>query len=1366
MDSDELDEDFLSFSFSKESTSSIEESHVPGNFHEQLGIRIQPTSAEEIRRGSTGEVQTDRFFSADRKSFHPKGLFSEKIFGLTSDWKHSKITAQSPVGHIELPVPIVHPLFQSGLAGQAVRAVLGLTEAELDQLLKGRGCIVTEPMDSGWSCGAIVTVDAYQTAAKKYGAELAPLYQAEAVRWLMGRATLDASIARAKLVSPDNSGVVRLIRKWFERGRRLDSVILDVLPVIPPAMRAMQRTSSGELRRHDLTCLYQKVVRRCGRIRKLVKLDAPSVILRNEARLLHEAVENLLVKPSKADEYKSKSRRFMPLLQTLQESHTPLCEEGRTKTWKNSLRLPASPNPRLRITQCGLPRTAATLEMLAPIWLAHCKQIGLDPSLAEWQLRHPTASVWEVIALQLPWHAVLLRHEARRSQSSLQAFQPKLVDGRAIQLSPLALGALRDGSIQEDVSVFLLQSRSACSQALVEMLADQCRNSASGKLAYQPTLDMVTGCFLMTRDPLPISEGLSRRPLHLGAMAFRTMAEVQSALDQRVVSWNSPILFYPDRRTFAEQPLCEKVCAHRQRIGTTPGRVIFNDFFPLELPFVNYQVTENSFGDQLEATHAIIGATRTRQLIDALQATALAVLTQSGLSISISDLAPPRRKPAILDETNKQIVKLKRYYDRGIICSMERLNQTYDAWTNASKILNQEIAVQLSSESKNPTSLFAAVAHTTSMTWVQHLCGMFGIVLPPDRRIHEVAVTSNWGEGLSVREYWQVALQTRHFTIDECKRTEDAEQITRTLLSALQDVTITVADCGTTEGIERSSSADKSLSEALIDRISCEAIVNPINGEPLVQVGERITAEIVQGLASLNVQKLRVRSPATCDSERGICQQCYGRNQSTGELTEIGTSVGVNAAYALGEYAHHLLNWYKIREYRAPRFGWVNGTERADCSGNIQFQLPRTVRKQDGRIVALQPGKILIRDRYRILQEIAVPVGAEVLVRNEAEVRRDDEICKWNTNGIPLIAENAGSIILRDFVPGDNCRYSDDSDTNKFVTSDLTRGTLRPRVLILNAAGQPIEAHYLADHSVVEVVDGQSVAAGDMLALQLNRSSLLEDRASEAQTVFGWELQELLEAGPTHETAVLAPCDSVVSSVERKGEHRKVVLQNVDREEFEFVLSRNAHLQVIVGDAVKPGDPLTDSRQINPNDIFRILGVEAGILYLLGRLSRLFVKNQISIDSKHMELVIGRMLSRVKIDHPGDTDFVAGEVIERIDWRRENDRINQFVRIASSEASKSTVDQIVRREAYELLARELTSQNQAPPTVRRSRPARAAAQLTSIQHLVNPHKQGRRSGEFDVDVLARLVLAGDVSSINRLIDLIVRTSNGGTRCRP
>ena len=1120
------------------------------------------------------------------------------------------------MGHIELPFPVFHPLFRRGVAGRAVRTLLGISATDQNQLLKGSTVIVTDPGDSGMEVGSLITAAQYESQGEQPGPRIKVETQAEAVRWLLRHAHFNQALERARQ-DEDCQEILRLLRDFQHGGNLPEWLVLDAIPVLPTGLRPIHFSPTGHPQFDDLNWFYARVLRGCSKIQKLVERNAPRVILLAAVWSLQRRVTALFLNPRGAIRRRVGFGTQRPLVRLLEKACQPLRQDSWTQAWPNSARLPLVPNPTLKWFQCGLPRSVATLKLFTPLLLDRFDLAGISREQAQRRLTTPDEIVWAWLDLELPRSAVLLTCHSGRSRSSLLAFQPMLTSGTAIQVSPLAVQTLQAGSeSDDDVTAFVLSTHSACSEALVGMLSDQCRNPANGQLVYQPTPEMILGCYYLTRSSpqateLDVSQTLTGK--RAAEFVFGSVADVVSAFERGAIDMRTRILL----RVEGERGVVPSTISHRTndreqvslRIDTTVGRVLVNEVFPDSMPFLNDEINAMRLNERLQAVDVQFGPVRAMRVLDELQSVALAALTRSGLSLSQADLTAPLRKQEIFDEARKRVAKTKSHFERGNITEQERRSNFYDAWAVADEQLMRAMQDRLVvGEPAGVTALTTMLASgVVGLESAKRICGLLGFTRDCQDNLREAPIVSSLADGVGVGDYWLTAESARRSQAAHLHHQWHASRLTRSLLLAMREVCVTLPDCGTTHGIWKQLSGNhesaKCLSHRIVGRTSCETLRNAVSDELIVGTDELITPHIAAQIEQFGTTEVRVRSPITCEAPRGVCQKCYGLDRSTGELVALGTAVGLQAGYAIGECADTLTT--------------------------------RTF-------------------------------------RYDPKVRR----------------------------------------------STLSTGT--------------------------------QVVAGQVLAATIAHPWPDTDRPLGLVA-----LEELLAAGPTKQTAVLAPQDGVVESIRFDDQTQILLIRDDQRTVSEIAISRDQALAVTEGNSVRAGEPLVQSGRCNPQDILRILGEEATAQYVLSEMRCCFEHQHIDIDDKHLELVIQRMLSLAEVNSPGDTDFVAGEIVERGELRREHERIRDHVKITESSDSNFVIGQLVAREVWQHRTDELVTQGKIPPVAQPTSPATATLRLFDIRHSRPSHGWSRLMPGFEAwnsSAMAHAALSGTSNHLDCVAD--------------
>ncbi len=1320
-----------------------------------VAIKIGLASPDQVRSWSTGPLKTHKILADDKQGFHPDGLFSEQIFGQVGEWYASREPNAWKMGHIELPYPIFHPLFLQGSLFDVICDVVGLTPTAFNGLLRGVTCVVTDPTNSTWKLGSVDDNTSFDSSSKAFGSDCKAVYQGEAIRWLLRHANIERAIERAKTQSDLSfrGNRVGFLRELQQSGNRLEWLVLDIIPVISPALRPIRFSADGKARIHCLNHLYQRVLRKCDRYLKLAKPDSPRVNQLHLSWRLQRAVERLFC-GSEASESPVARKQKTSLEARVEKSFRLRIDRFFSGTFQNSMRLSLVPNPSLAPSECGLPRIVETLELYASALWPYFERQGLDRSQFLQRLRRSEADVWAVLERELPRHAVLLTQNEGHGRSSLLAFRPILTDGMAILVSPVIAKTLNADSKPDDVTVYVLKTRQACSEAINVMQIDQSRNPANGMSAFEPTLETFLGCLRLTlihpdSETFPDSSKPLDRIFHSFGDAICAFEHGVIALDNRVCVRCDPLkTFHIDDR-------------ENNRIITTVGRVLFNEVLPPSLPYVNRAINKKELTHLLQFIHDQFGPVEFRRIVEKLQSIANTFLARTGLSLAQSDLTTPPQKHAFLETAYQRTAKNQNSFDRGVITSKELREKNVDAWTRAI----DQIRFSLDDQPSDKSLVGLVIQSGLIDRQVQmRTCGMFGW-LPTENsnRIQDQPILPSWSEGLRIGDYWLAAREDRATMLNDASQRRDVAEIRQKLLRCLASVHVTEADCGTSDGLEKDSDFSpvkekrwRDFSELIIGRTSCDTLVSKSTGNVLVSAGDLITHDCVQQLDQHGINKVKVRSPATCLVEQGVCQRCYGIDRSTGEFPPIGTSIGTVTAFAVGEQ----LPGKKLRAFRFHLPD--NGHRRCTChnSGRIQFESLRTVRNSTGEQIAVRSGIILVVDEQgRELESIWGRYGAKVYVDDgtllEVGPHPNMVVAEWNSLSSPTLTKIGGNVRLVDFQEGINCERTTWSTFNdeemRGVRVIPSAGSPRPAVVLVDQDNCTAEIHYPSDGSLVSITEGSKVQAGDVLAETLK--TITTEERYYLPVDFNADFKTLLEGGPKSGTAILSPCAGIAENIRSSVQGSHIVFRHMEGEQTEIMIPHSKQVQVLEGDRIQVGDPLTAEGIVNPRDILRRLGEVALAQHLVIEFQKYCRSSEIAIDDQHFELLIRQMLSFVEITNPGESDYFKGELVHRSDYKHTNERLSNLRVITDGGDSDWIVGQLVPQDDFFHRQNELVASARTAPSSRSATPSVGHAHLSGISSSLfdETHARERLSGAGDIGALA---MAGWTKSLERVVDRI------------
>jgi DNA-directed RNA polymerase subunit beta' len=1294
----------------------------PGDLGSRL--RISLAGPTQVRSWSHGEVtRPDLLDRTGRPA--PGGLFCERIFGPRkgAGWL-------GRMGHVELAAPVVHPYFFRDTS--ILSRLLWLKGSALDKVIRYEERVVVDPGETPLKRGQLLSENEHREATARYGDSFLADEGAWAIRKLLDfdlaaliadlRRRLDDEMkkdvpSRRKLLGQfSRLEVAEGLRDSGLSGEanRPDWAILECLPVIPPGLRP--RPSGG------INGLYGRVIIRNNRLKKLIELNAPEVIVRNEKRKLQQCVEALL-----------SGRRLDRLL------------EARLGGGPDrSVGAAAVAGPELKVRKCGLPRDVA-MELFRPLVVIGLTQRAYAETYEEAAglFRRRDAAAWEVLEEVVRDRVVLVGRTPARGRTALQAFEPVLCDGGAVRLPVAAWEALGG----EEVVVHLPLTDEAQADAAERMTpGDNLLDVANGGLLLKPSRDVVAGCYHLTVSPL---EGEGK--------AFAGVEEVRLAFALGKVGVHDRIrVRLPHRKRLISEDHRGRVEEARRapggRVATTVGRVLFNDALDARMPFYDATMSARLLEGVIHDCHSLLGRHAALTLLDRVKEVGLREATRSGLSLAVEDLKTPATREAVLRATDREVQRRQRQYDEGNICESERYHQTIDAWTKARDEVAKAVADDLSNDRRdgkpglNPLYLLAHSGAAGGVEQIRQLCGLRGLLASPDGTLIETPVRSNFREGLSVLEYSLGMGALRKEAVDLASRTQKADRLTRKLIGAAQDVIVTMHDCGTTQGIVRP------VSETIRGRVHPHGIENPLTGEAILGKDEILTDEEAREVEALGIDRILARSPMTCLAPRGVCRLCYGMDLATGALVEEGAAVGVVAALSLGEPADRLTP----RTFRGfTRNCEVGGEAITRKGGRVRYVGMEAVVNDRGERVALCRGAGEIRlvgPGDRVVEEFAVPHGAVLRVADGEQAAPPVVLAQWDPHVAPVLSERPGVVRLVDVVEGQTLRRERDETAGleRFVISEH-RGDLYPQVRLENDQGRIVGVHFLPERAILDVREGQEVSAGTTLARLPREISF----PSHYNSGLG-RLTELFEARAPENPAVMAQVDGVVrfDPVRRRGQ-RIVYVRMTDEDgrslgrEIEHAVPPGRHLRVSSGDRVRAGDLLT-AGPVASRDVLKIQGPEAARTHLLSAIQDVYRSQGVEIDDRHVEVVITQMLRRVQVHRGGDTGLLPGSIIDRFAFQAVNERLRGCVKITDAGASRLRAGEVVARELYDQEYRRIQREGGRFPQCERAYPAAASLHLLGVSEAARSESFLAAACQGAAEALAGAAWAGKVDDLEGL----------------
>jgi len=1357
--------------------------------NDYAAVKISLARPHDIRSWSMGEVKKPE--TINYRTYRPEkdGLFCERIFGPEKDWEcacgkyrgmkykgmicdrcgvkvtHSRVRRKR-MGHIELAAPVVHIWFFKAMPSR-LGNLLEMKTSSLEKVIYFQDYVVVEPGETELEAKQLLTEEEYRNAKAQYGdgafeAEMG----ADAVRKLLGKMDLvklsedlrvDMANTNSKQKRKDLTNRLKIVEQIRDSDNKPEWMVLDVIPVIPPDLRPLVLLESGNFATSDLNDLYRRIINRNNRLRKLVDLNAPEVIIRNEKRMLQQSVDALFDNNRcKRPVLGSSNRPLKSLTDMIKGKQGRFRENLLGKRVDYSARSVIVVGPRLKLHQCGLPKKIA-LELYQPFIIRRLKEMGHADTIksAKKMLERKDEEVWDILESVIQNHPVLLNRAPTLHRMGIQAFEPTLVEGNAIHLHPLVCKGFNADFDGDQMAVHLPLSIEAQVEAHTLMMStNNIFAPSNGKPIMSPSQDTVMGCYFTTMV-LPNRKG--------EGMVFSSLDETEMAYSLGVVDRHALIkVRLPSDR--AVRISDEEMGEAGATIETTIGRIMFNTMLPVGMDFYNKTMKSGDLANVISDCYQILGRRQTIQLLDSMNQLGFSESTSSGLSFATDDLVTPEGKERIVGDADKEVLKFRKLFERGVITEQERYRKVLETWTHAREEITKEMMSAMKTDDRgglgyiNPVYLMADSGARGGEEQIRQLAGMRGLMAKPTGEIIETPIKANFREGLGVLEYFSSTHGARKGLADTALKTADSGYLTRKLADVAQNVVITMENCGTTQGITkgtiyRGEQVEVRLATAINGRVSRQNIVNPITDDVVVRENQMITPEIARRIEEMGLEKIQVRSPMTCDASLGVCRCCYGMDMSTGSMVEEGMAVGIIAAQSIGEPGTQLT-------MRTFHIGGTANTDVEDnekrCSrtGRVKLTRMRHVTNDAGdTIVLTRNGEVVILDpRGRELENHKIPMGAILRVSEDQEVKAKDVLCNWNPHVVPILAEVDGKIRFEDVVEGETMRKDKDpSGTIRRLIIDH-KGELHPQIVLEDKDGKPMDVYFLPEKAQLLVEEGKKVSAGTALAETPREASGVSDITGGLPRV-----TEIFEARKPKDPAVLAEIDGVV---EIKGEKRRgkrtIDVKSESGVEFEHLVPPNKRFLVHSGDHVSAGNALVDGPLV-PHDILRVSGEEAVQEYLLREIQSVYRSQRVEINDKHVEIIIARMLRKVKIETSGDTDLLPGLVCDKFDFRRQNDRLGNYVKIADKGDSSFEIDVKIPRDQFEQENAKIESMGGAPAKGGKLKPATASTQLLGITKASVQSKSFISAASFQetTKVLTEAALAGKVDHLVGLKENVI-----------
>ncbi|AEH44156.1 DNA-directed RNA polymerase, beta' subunit [Thermodesulfatator indicus DSM 15286] len=1254
-------------------------------------IRLGLASPEKILEWSHGEVKKPETINYRTLKPERDGLFCAKIFGPVKDYeclcgkykrmKHRGVICekcgveviQSKVrrermGHISLAAPVAHIWYLRSIPSK-IGALLDMTLKELERVLYFESFVVTESEIPEVPVGKVLNEEEYQNLLQAHGPKFKIGIGAEAIKTILQNLNLEElskelreemAKTRSEAKRKKLGKRLRIVEALKESGNKPEWMILDVIPVIPPDLRPLVPLEGGRFATSDLNDLYRRVINRNNRLKRLMDLDAPDIIVRNEMRMLQEAVDTLFDNGRRGRPVTGPNRRPLKSLSDMLKG-----KQGRFRQNLLGKRVDYSGRsvivvgPELRMHQCGLPKKMA-LELFKPFiynWLEKNGHVTTIKS-AKKMVEKEDPLVWDALDEIVKEHPIMLNRAPTLHRLGIQAFEPILIDSKAIQLHPLVCVAYNADFDGDQMAVHLPLSVEAQTECRVLLLStNNILLPASGIPVVYPTQDMVLGIFYITQER-PFARGEGR--------IFANREEAILAYEEGEVDLQAKV----------------KVRMDGKLVETTVGRVLFSTIVPEEIKFEEYNkpLAKKALQQLIDLSYRRAGAKKTVIFADKMKDMGYYFATKAALSICLDNMQIPAKKQQLLEEAEKKVREIWEQYQEGLITDGERYNKVVDVWATVTEQVTEEMIKEMETKeyvspdgkkkkkgpSGNPLYIMAYSGARGSKDQIRQLAGMRGLMAKPTGEIIETPIKSNFREGLSVLEYFISTHGARKGLADTALKTANAGYLTRRLVDVAQDCTITEEDCHTIDGIEvghliEGGEIMEPVWDRVLGRVALEDVEDPVTGEILIRANEEIDEKAAEKLREAGIEKVTIRSVLTCQSKYGVCAKCYGRDLATGRLVEIGEAVGVIAAQSIGEPGTQLT----MRTFH------IGGTasraaeqseHRAQSQGIVKFINLRTVRTDRGYLVAMnRQGEIaIITPDGREKERYPVVYGARILVEEGQKVNPGDLLVEWDPFTIPIITEVSGRVKFGDIIEGVTVDERTDPITGKvsIIVREYKHTDYRPRISIKDERGRTVKipgkghARYLLPvGAILTVNEGDEVKAGDIIAKIPRETTKTKDITGGLPRV-----AELFEARKPKEFAIISEIDGIVHfDKEIKGK-RKLIIQPEVGDPKEYLIPKGKHIAVHEGDYVRAGEPLIEGSP-NPHDILRVKGVKGLARFLVEEIQEVYRLQGVRINDKHFEVIVRQMLKKVKIREVGDTNFMLGELVDKTRFQEENERV-------------------------------------------------------------------------------------------------------------
>ncbi|MFQ5863612.1 MAG: DNA-directed RNA polymerase subunit beta' [bacterium] len=1299
-------------------------------------ISISLASSDKILERSYGEVTKPE--TINYRSFKPEkdGLFCEKIFGPVRDWEchcgkykrirykgiicdrcgvevTNKSVRRERMGHISLAVPVVHIWFWKSLPSK-IGYILGISVKDLERVIYYESYVVIEPGNSGLKAKELISEEEYfriisefSELAEEGDHEESKAFVAkiggEAILELLRRTDIqELSTALRRQAKEETSFQrksealkrLRVIEAFKRSTNRPEWMVLSVVPVIPPELRPLVPLEGGRFATSDLNDLYRRVIIRNNRLKKLMEIKAPEVILRNEKRMLQEAVDALFDNGRKSAAVRGDGNRPLKSLSDMLRG-----KQGRFRQNLLGKRIDYSGRsvivvgPELKLHECGLPKEMA-LELFKPFVIRKLVARGMVKTVksAKKLVDRRGPEVWDILEEIIDDHPVLLNRAPTLHRLGIQAFQPILVEGKAIQIHPLVCAAFNADFDGDQMAVHVpLSYYSQIETRLLMLSSHNILSPANGRPLAIPSQDIVLGIYYLTKMKAGgKGEGL----------VFFSPEEVLIAYNNGKVGLHTKI----------------KVRISDNIIETTTGRVILNEVVPSEIGFVNELLTKRRMEEIVADVYKKLGNYQCALFLDRLKQLGFYYAMKSGVTVGIEDVSIPEEKESLLQDATKMVNTIQNQYEKGVITDGERYNKIIDIWTHTTSDVAEKMFTHLEKERNgfNPIYMMADSGARGSKEQIRQLAGMRGLMAKPQKKmtgqmgeIIEDPITSNFKEGLTVLEYFISTHGARKGLADTALKTADAGYLTRRLVDVAQDVIVTSEDCNTILGIrigdlKEGEEVIEPLRDRILGRVAAEDVFDPESQEVIVSAGTLIDEEMADRISDSGIETVRIRSVLTCESKRGVCAKCYGRNMATAAMVHIGEAVGVMAAQSIGEPGTQLtLRTFHIGGTASRIAAQSQVVARND--GKVNFENLKVVKHSDGSMVAIgRNGKVKIVDENnRVIAQYVVPYGAQLMVNKDKMVEQGQVVFQWDPYTTSILSNHNGVVKYKDLRDKVTFREELDETTGlkQRVIIETRNRNLNPQINIVKD-GKVLSSYLLPTRSHLQVHEGQEVTAGDVLVKIPREIAKTRDITGGLPRV-----AELFEARRPKEPAIVSEIDGNVRFGEIRRGIRKIIVTSKDaQEEKVYLIPYGKHVLVHEGDYVQAGEKLCEG-SIAPEDILNIMGPNKVQEYLVNEIQEVYRLQGVRINDKHIEVIVRQMLQKVKVEDPGDTMYLEGDQVDKITFLGENEKIRNKVVVTDAGDSKFRVHELVDQEEFEKQNEKLKEAGKTPASSRATQPA-------------------------------------------------------------